>query len=495
MSIWLPFAVTDKMTALQPEREKLPFVLAAAQRGRMIIQHANPVASGKGICAGMAAADARAILPDLEVLPYAEGFTEQLLRELALWCLRFTPVAAIDLPDGLLLDISGCAHLWGGEATYREDILAQLTWLGYRVRAAVADTIGAAWAMARFGAEPGIVPPGNPMDALLPLPPEALRLDTLLRDKMRKLGLRHIGSFIHMPRTVLRRRFGQALLHRIDQAQGQAIELPEPVQAPATFCERLPCPEPIRTANAIAFALKTLLERLCRQLLREGQGLRSAELKAYRIDGNVQQIAIGTNRPVRNPMHLFKLLEQKIACIAPGLGIELFLLEAPVVAPLSVQQETLWAAWGSNGENTALAHLLDRVAGRVGAGAIRRYLPAEHYWPGRSIKLAASLAETPATDWRCDRPRPIYLLPEPERIEVSVPLPDYPPLLFIHKGQRYKITKADGPERIEQEWWLEQGLVRDYYVVEDEEGARYWLFRSGRYEADEPEWFLHGFFA
>jgi len=497
VSLWLPFAVTDKMILLQPELRATPFVLAEQARGRMMIWHASPEAVHKGIRIGMAVADARAILPDLEVLPYLPGFTEQLLTELALWCLRFTPVAGIDPPDGLLLDMSGCAHLWGGEAAYREDILKQLKQLGYRVRAAIADTIGAAWGMARFGAEPGIVVRGGQLEALLPLPPAALRLEPLLLDKMRKLGLRHTGSFIRLPRTVLRRRFGQVLLNRIDQALGQAIELPTPVQPPVLFREQLPCLEPICTATGITIALEALLERLCRQLLKEGQGLRKALLKCYRLDGDIQQIVIGTNRPVRDKAHLFKLFEQKISTIRPALGIELFLLEAPVTAPLSVQQETLWAVPGDSDGNTALAQLLDRIAGRVGNDAIRRYLPAEHYWPERSVKVAVTLDEQAKTPWRCDRPRPVYLLPRPERIEVSVPLPDYPPLFFLHKGQRHNISKADGPERIEQEWWLEERPVRDYYMVEDDQGARYWLFRSGRYEEEDkqPEWFLHGFFA
>lgn len=496
-SIWLPFAVTDKMILLRPELKEVPFVLAEQARGKMMIRHASPEAVRKGIRTGMAVADARATLPGLEVLPYPPGFTSQLLTELALWCLRFTPAAGIDPPEGLLLDMSGCAHLWGSEAAYREDIIKQLKQLGYRSRVAIADTIGAAWAMARFGTEPGIVAPGSQLEALLPLPPSALRLEPLLLDKMRKLGLRHTGNFIRLPRTVLRRRFGQVLLHRIDQATGQAIEPLEPVLPPMLFRERLPCLEPIRTATGIRIALETLLEHLCRRLLKEGQGLRKAVLKCYRLDGAVQEVAIGTNRPVRNKIHLFKLFEQKTGAIRPALGIELFLLEAPVVAPLSVQQESLWAALGDSDSNTALAQLLDRIAGRVGSDAIRRYLPAEHYWPERSVKLAVTLAERPGTKWRCDRPRPIYLLPLPERIEVSVPLPDYPPLFFLHKGQRYNIRKADGPERIEQEWWLEQHRVRDYYVVEDEQGARYWLFRSGRYEEEDkqPEWFLHGFFA
>lgn len=494
LSIWLPQLIPDRAVYLRPELKDIPFVLAAPVRGRMIVQAAGNAAIRKGIVQGMVVADARAILPELKVFKDREGRLEKLLTELTEWCLRYTPVAAVDLPDGIMLDVSGCAHLWGGEVAYLNDLTGRLKLQGYSVKAAIADTIGTAWAAARYGKGNPVVEPGQQMDALMPLPPAALRLDTGILDRMHKLGFYRIGSFIDMPRTVLRRRFGQQLLNRIDQALGQAMEMLEPVRPATIFQERLPSLDPIRTRIGIEIALNKLLEQLCQRLLKEGKGLRSAVFKGFRIDGVTEQIEIGTNRAAHNVAHLFKLFEQKIAAITPALGIELFILEAPVVEDLSVQQEALWNILGGD-ESTELANLLDRIGGRVGVNAIHRYLPAEHYWPERSIKPAVSLNDKPDTQWRIDRPRPVCLLSKPEKIEVTVPIPDYPPMLFIYKGQIHKIKKADGPERIEREWWLEQGLVRDYYYVEDEQGARYWLFRSGQYEDHTPEWFIHGFFA
>lgn len=493
LSIWLPQPVVDRAVQLRPELKDVPFVLATPLRGRMVVQSASVAAMQQGIKPGMVVADARAVLPALQVYPEKEGRQQQLLTRLALWCLRYTPVAAID-PDGLLLDISGCAHLWGGEQAYLQDIMNRLRAEGYTVKAAIAGTIGAAWAVARYGSGFEIVPPGGQLDALLAFPPAALRLETGILERMFKLGLYKTGNFVNMPRTVLRRRFGQQLLQRIDQALGQAIETLTPVLPPMHFRERLPCLDPIRTRTGIDIALRKLLEQLCLKLLQEGKGLRSAVFKGYRIDGITEQVEIGTSRAVRHVAHLYRLFEQKIATITPALGIELFVLEAPVFEPLSVQQEALWQMLGGDA-GTELSQLIDRLEGRLGAAAIHRYLPAEHYWPERSLKPAAALADKPDTPWRTDRPRPLYLLPRPERVEVSVPIPDYPPLLFIYNGTIHKIKKADGPERIEREWWLEQGLVRDYYYVEDEQGARYWLFRSGQYEAHTPEWFIHGFFA
>lgn len=497
LSIWIPQLVTDRAIKLRPELKDIAFVLAVPQRGRMVVRAASTMAIKQGIVTGMVVADARAMQPDLKIYNHKPGLEERLLTELAEWCLRFTPIAAIDAPDGLMLEITGCAHLWGGEQVYLSDIIAKLNNYGYTVSVAIADTIGTAWAMARYG-KSSLVEPGCQLDALLRLPPAALRLEAPVLERLHKLGFYKVSGFIHMTRTVLRRRFGQGLLDRIDQALGQAIEAIEPIQPATIFQERLPCLDPIRTAVGIGIALNKLLEQLCRHLAKENKGLRTAVFKGYRIDGVVEKIEIGTNRAVRNIAHLFKLFEQKIATITPALGIELFVLEAPLVEELSVQQESLWSVLGGD-ESTALASLLDRIAGRVGMSAIHRYLPAAHYWPERSIKPASSIYEKTGTAWKTDRPRPLCLLAQPEPVEVTVPIPDYPPMLFIYKGQVHKIKKADGPERIEREWWLEQGRVRDYYYVEDEAGARYWLFRSGHYEQHKeqhtPEWFIHGFFA
>jgi protein ImuB len=142
-----------------------------------------------------------------------------------------------------------------------------------------------------------------------------------------------------------------------------------------------------------------------------------------------------------------------------------------------------------------LGELIDRLANRVGAEAIHRYLPDEHYWPERSLKLASSLVEKLTCIWPTEKPRPLQLLSRPDYIEVTAPIPDYPPMLFRYKGKLHTIINADGPERIEQEWWLEQGQHRDYYRVEDELGQRYWIFRLGHYQEATYQWFIHGFFS
>ena len=483
------------MVRRQPALKNVPFVMAAPEHGRMVIKAANSASQTKGIDVNMVVADCRAILPTLQVFDDKPGLANKLLNAIAEWCLRYTPVVAIDGNDGLLLDVSGCPHLWGGERLYLQDILAKLSGFEYDVRAAIADTIGTAWAIARFGEVSPIVEPSRQTEALLPLPPAALRLETLTLERLKKLGLNQIQSFINMPKTALRRRFGDLILMRLGQALGNEIEFIEQIRPVQPYQERLPSLEPIRTAKGIEIALQHLLEQHCLRLTKEGKGLRKCMLKCYRIDGITQQIEIGTNRPSRNVQHLFKLFELKIPTIEPGLGIEVFVLETTIAEDIATTQDSLWD-FTEGGNGTAIGELLDRVAGKLGLNTINRYLPDEHYWPERSAKMAVSFTEKRQTNWRTDLPRPIHLLPTPETIEVTVPIPDYPPMLFRYKGELHNVKKADSPERIEQEWWIEQGKYRDYYIVEDESGARYWIFRQGSYEqGNNPQWFIHGFFA
>lgn len=495
VSIWFRYLLTDWVSLRRPVLQGVPFVLASPDHGRMVISTANILAQTQGVDSGMMVADARAIIPSLQVLDDKPGLSAKLLKGLAEWCIRYTPAVAIDSPDGLILDVTGCAHLWGSEDAYVTDIITRLKRLGYKVRAGMADTVGTAWAVARFGQDSSIIASGQQFATLLSLPPAALRIEVDIVERLHKLGLRQINQFIGMPRSALRRRFGQLFIKKLDQALGHEEEVIHPVQPIEPFQERLPCLEPIVTATGIEIALERLLETLCNRLRQEHKGLRIALFKGYRVDGKMEQIQIGTNRPSYNVRHLFKLFELKIATIEPALGIDLFILEAQKVEDISPVQEKLWEKVGDL-DDTGLSELLDRLAGKLVGDHIHRYVPDEHYWPERSVKPASTLNERSPTEWKIDKPRPIQLLSTPELIEVTAPIPDYPPMLFRHKGKLHKITKADGPERIEPEWWLQQGQHRDYYCVEDEEGHRYWLFRLGHYNADKTyQWFIHGFFA
>jgi protein ImuB len=299
-----------------------------------------------------------------------------------------------------------------------------------------------------------------------------------------------------MPRTALRRRFGTHIINRIDQVLGLEEEKIHPIIPIEPYRERLPCLEPIVTATGIIIALERLLGIICSRLSQEGKGIRKALFTGFRVDNKVEKIEIGTNRATASPKHLFKLFEEKISSIEPALGIELFMFEATKTEKIITRQEKLWNTTNSPDE-PATVELMDRLTNRFGSSPIIRYQPDEHHWPERSYKKMENLFST-VGGWQLaiDRPRPIHLLPLPEPIEVSAPIPDYPPMHFRYKNQLHKIKKADGPERIEPEWWISEGRHRDYYAVEDEEGGRYWIFRAGHYAADRsPNWFIHGFFA
>jgi len=495
MSIWFHHLLTNWKANRSPGLRELPFVFVTKERNRLIVKAASREAEREGVYTGMLAADAKAVVRDLQVFDDIPGKADALLSAIGEWCIRFTPVVAVDPPDGLLLDISGCPHLWGGEPQYLKDIHIKLRSRGYDTRIAIADTIGAAWANARFGKVMSIIAPGMQVQTLLTMPPAALRLEPEILGRLQKLGFYKIERFINIGRPALRRRFGTAVLQRMDQAVGHELEPLIPLQPISPYEERLPCLESIRTATGIAIAIRKLLQMLCKRLEQEGKGLRTALLKCYRIDGKTVEAAIGTNRPSRDVDHLFKLLELKIPTIEPALGIELFVLQGKV-EDLSSEQEKLWASEDFGLEDPAVAQLLDRIAGKYGADTINRYLPSEHYWPERSVARSHLLTDKLPTTWRLNKRRPVQLLTTPERIEVTVQIPDYPPMQFIYKKQLHLVKKADGPERIEREWWLEAGEIRDYYTVEDEQGRRYWLFRSGHYSGEQPvQWFLHGFLA
>lgn len=494
VSLWFPYLVTDWFTRRHPELATTPFVMTARQRGRLAIVRANPVAERAGIRAGMALPDARTILPDIETFDDKPNFSQKLLDVLADWSIRFTPTVQIDGEDGLLFAITGCAHLRGGEYPYLKDIVVRLRTAGYQVRGAMADTIGCAWAVARFGKNQPLIPAGKTADGLARLPPAALRISDGSVERLRALGIRTVSELTVIPRAALGRRFGQEMLLRLSQALGEMPETLTPKRQAEAYEETLVSPDGIATAAGIAEALHQLLDQLCARLEHEGKGVRTLRLEGHRLDGVIEAIGIGTSRPCRRSAHLFKLFQNKLDKIEPALGIELFILSAQNVETVSAEQEDVLEQGAP--EADAFPQLLDRISNRMGFNTLSRFMPLERHWPERSYARTASHDQMPSASWNVTRLRPIKLITPPEPVEVAAPVPDYPPLFFLHRGKRHRIKRADGPERIEREWWLEGGEPRDYFRVEDDDGARYWLFRLGHYKQDEPaRWFLHGIFA
>lgn len=495
-AIWLPHLMVDSLQLRKKELQGEAVVLIATEKGRTIIKDLSVAASRVGLQKGMVLADARALVPNLHVFTYDAQKANSLLLAIAKRCFRFSPTVALNNPNGIILDSSGCTHLWGGEAAYIATIQHLFEKGGYHIRLAIADTIGAAWALSRYAAATStLVPQGKQKEFIQNLPPAALRLELSILQRMHHLGFKYIGQFIDMPSRMLERRFGKPLLQRLQQALVDGKEPLEAIVIPQPYCVQLPALEPIRTAKGIEIALTQLLEQLCERLIKEGKGLRLLHFKGKRLDGKWEEIQIGTTEASRDKLHLHKLFIPKLSSIRPGMGIELFELEASLIAPVAQVQDTLWDVQQQQ-QQLALAQLLDTIANKMGKHKLKRFMPEESYWPENAVSQHEPLASIKMpTKWPTRLIRPIHLLPKPEPITVMVPLPDYPPLHFTYKQRIHKVMKADGPERIAQEWWRASSPPRDYYSVEDQYGARFWIFRLGLYGESEPQWFMHGFFA
>jgi len=505
MSLFLPRWPIDRRfnrsgrggRSARPDR---PFVLATTASGRRVITAVSAAAAMEGIAPGMGVADARALDPTLLVEEADFIADAAALTKLATWCDRFSPWVTPCGADGILLDVTGCAHLFGDEAGLARQAVTRLARQGIEARAAIADTLGAAWALSRFGRSAALtVPRGDVRQALIDLPVAALRLEPEIVALLEWLGLQRIGELYPLPRAALAARCGDSVATRLDQALGLAAEPLSPRSPKPLLWSRRSCPEPIATAEAIAAALRELLQQLTRRLGEDGLGARRLSLAAYRIDGRIERIVIGTAFPSRDTRHLWRLFEEKLEQIDPGLGIEDMVLTAESVENLAAAQLGLDGD-AARSNSTDLAALIDRLANRLGMRALARPVLRESHIPERAVRFIAPLAEpqTPAR-WNAAQLRPIRLLPRPEPIEATAPIPDDPPLLFRWRQRAHRVRYADGPERIAAEWWRQPGPsapeARDYYRVEDEEGQRFWLYRAGLYCPDSaPRWFLHGFF-
>jgi protein ImuB len=494
VSIWFKYLLTDREAIRLKSLRDLPVAFTEPDHGRMLVMTINKHAEHHGVKVGMAAADARVIAPGIHLFETKPGRNVKLLKGLAEWCLRYTPLVMVDPPDGLLLDVTGCTHLKGGETEFLKDMVSRLRGLGYTVRPGMADTIGCAWAVARCAESGLVVPAGGQRNALMALPPASLRLGFDLLIKLHELGFYQVGSFIHLPKSVLKRRFGGNMVLRLYQALGQEVEFLLPLKEPVPYSERVVLLEPIRTREVIESTVHALIDQLCKRLYGEGLGLRSATLTYCRIDGKSGQLMIGTNHSSQRTDHIFKLFALQFDQVAPGLGIEAFILDAPKTEPASDKQNLLW-----NGKPAAdseeVAEMLDNVGARVGKDQIHRYLPQERHWPERAAGNTTDLTQSPESAWPEDRVRPVQLLEPPEAIEAMALTPDYAPRQFVYRNQRHIIVNADGPERISHEWWIEDGGYRDYYVAEDEEGMRYWLFGMPNDNTSQTRrWFIHGYF-
>ncbi|EJL34725.1 nucleotidyltransferase/DNA polymerase involved in DNA repair [Caulobacter sp. AP07] len=478
----------------------VPVALVASEAGTRRLAAVDDAAAAFGLHVGQKAADAAALCPELVTADHDPDGDRAALEVLSDWCVRFSPAVAIDGLDGLFLDIEGVAHLWGGEGAMLDDLLARLARWGAPARGAIADTPGAAWALARFAPDRTIAPPGGQAPLLATLPVAALRLDEAAQAQLPRLGLFHVGQLLALPRAQLTRRFGAGTVLRIDQALGasrEALAFRRPV---TPWFDRLAFAEPISVLDDLGRAAGDITALLCARLEAEGQGARRFELVFHRLDGRDYPVRIGLSRPGRDAARITRLLKPKLETVDPGFGIEVVTLWAADVEPLSVAQRSLETGGGVSLEE-GLAPLVDRLVNRLGEDRVWRADPYESHVPERSVVRRAPLAPAVEASWDPERPRPTRLFRRPEPITVLAQLPDEPPAHFTWRGQRHRVRRAEGPERIGQEWWRKAfdgvgpGKIRDYYRVEDEAGGRFWIYRQGLYGGDDaPKWWLHGLF-
>jgi protein ImuB len=471
------------------QRPDLPVVTAA---NRLVVA-VDAVAAGLGLRPGMKLAQAQILVPGLVVQDADPAGDAAALVRLAEWCVRYAPLAADAPPDGLWIDVTGSTHLHGGETRLLRDLLWRLNSQGLAAHAAVADIPAVAHAVARFG-NGGVVLPGA--DVMADFPIEALRLPADVLADLRLMGFERIGPLAAAARAPLVRRYGAILALRLDQAAGRVFEPIVPVVPPALIQARLAFVEPLLTAEAFASVNAQLVASVCADLERAGLGARRLDLLFERVDGSVQAIRIGTARPGRDARHLGRMLDERLERVDPGLGVEAMRLVVAASDPFGFEQVSTSLIKQATPD---IAPLVDRLTNRLGETRVYRIAPVESDVPERSVHPVPAMAPV-AGNWLADLPRPIRLFSPPQPVEAMALLPDYPPIAFTWRRVRHRVRHADGPERIAGEWWKrdrEWASVRDYFRVEDQDGRRFWLFRSGNgtdAESGDMRWFLHGIF-
>jgi protein ImuB len=508
MAIWLARLAIDRWRLSESCEEGQgvdgePLVLITETAHGLRIDAANRAGLAAGARPGMMLADARTLCPSLRAVPSDPAGDLAFLGHLAAWARRWGPWSALDLPDGLLVDVTAVAHLFGGEARLLADAQEKFARRGLAARLAAAPTAGAAWALAHYGPERAILAPDEDIETRLAgLPVAALRLEDDVLTVLRRLGLKRIGQLTGIGRDALQRRFRSRRLLaanpllRLDQLLGRLPEplLPVvPVEMPLVQRRLL---EPIRHRDLLDQVVADLAADMERELEDQGQGARRLELGMWRVDNEVVARKLELAAATRDAAHIGRLFAAKLDDVEAGFGIELVRLRASWTEPLALSQGDFEAAAVNQG--TSLAACLDRLTVRLGEKAVRRPVPYASHIPERAQRWQPPLAPVPPSQGELAfHARPLKMLDRPEQISVLYATPDGFPQRFSWRGEVHEIARVEGPERIAPEWWRERGAtrLRDYYRIEDGEGRRYWIYRlglAGDGRGGLPGWFLLG---
>ncbi|KUP93362.1 DNA polymerase IV [Tritonibacter horizontis] len=472
--MWFPRLASNRVLRGCPS--EAPFALIHKEANAERLYCLNDAAHSLGLYRGMNLADARALCPDLRSRPARPDLDARFLDVLRRWAMRYCPWVGREGADGLVLDVTGSAHLWGGEAAMLEDMRAVMARTGVALRLGVGATRGAAWARAHYGEDAD----------LAQLPVAALRIGAETVTALQRLGLRSIGAVQGAARAPLARRFGPELLLRLDQAMGAVPEPITPEAEPPQYATRMTLPEPIGLVADVMGVTQRLLEPLCAKLRAQHMGARRLLLTLRRVDQASQQVDLRLAAPMRDTARILPLFQRGIDTIEAGFGIDMIRLEAVLVEPLAVQQ----IGHVDHG-NDRLNDLITRIGTRIGLENIQRFQPADSHIPEHSFLIVPAAHSPSASGWHAPRPRPITLFP-PEPIMAKGA---EPPARFRWRRMSFSTGRAVGPERIAPEWWFENPAwasgLRDYWKVDTREGRRLWLF----YTPQSPGWYVHGEFA
>lgn len=472
--MWFPRLASNR--ALRGRPSEAPFALIRKEANAERLYCLNDAAQSLGLHRGMSFTDARALCPDLRIQPARPELDARFLDALRRWATRYCPWVGREGEDGLMLDATGSAHLWGGEAAMLEDMRAAMARAGVALRLGLGATRGAAWARAHYGEDAD----------LAQLPVAALRIGTETTTALQRLGLRSIGDLQGAARAPLARRFGQDVLLRLDQAMGAMPEPVAPEAEPPRYAARMTLPEPIGLAADVMGVTQRLLEALCARLLAQHMGARRLMLTLRRVDQASQKVELDLAAPMRDAARILPLFQRGVDTVEAGFGIDMMRLEAVLVEPLAVQQ-----IGGADHNADRLNDLITRIGTRIGLENIQRFQPADSHIPEQSFLIAPAAHSPPAGGWHAPRPRPITLFPpEPIMAEGAEP-----PARFRWRRVRFTTGRAVGPERISPEWWLQDPAwaagLRDYWKIDTREGRRLWLFHTPQ----NPGWYVQGEFA
>lgn len=510
LSCHFPHITTDRIARqrwgkswrLKGRPEALPIVVVDTIKNALRVVAIEDDPRLSAISIGQTLSDARAINPQLDCVHHDLAANNELLEQIARWCERYTPLVAISGNDGLFLDVTGCAHLFGGEQALLDDLSSRLQAQGFGACFSIADTAGAAWALSRFSNHK-IAKSGLHRELLEALPINALRLPDEQVRGLSKLGLKTVGCLTGLPRAPIAARFGGSVLQRLDQALGWQDEVLSPIRPVAELVSEKRFPDPIAHEDDIKAAIMLLTGTLASGLEKRGVGMRQSELILFRADGEIVCLSVEASSPLRDPRRIAALFDERLASLhdewEAGFGFDVIRIQVLRSDKLPDVQQNMISADTSGQE---ASHLSDRLSARLGKKRVQVYQAADSHVPERRFALVPAVQQKPQ---RMQIPetetvtRPIVLFDRPELAEVMAEVPEGPPVRFRWRKAQYEVTRSEGPERIACEWWKDgrAAHTRDYFRVETSEGHRLWLYRHGLYERETaaPKWYVHGLFA